>query len=390
MHRFLRVLLALAPALLGASALADCNLGPRPAATLLIPYFEVDLVDPSGRTTLFAVGNAGAGRALAHVVLWTDWGIPTFAFDIHLERDDVQTVNLRDVFAGSLPVTGGPGFTACTDPLTQPPLGPAEQARLVQQHTGAPDDGNLCSGSGRAGAGIATGYVTIDAMNGCSATIRYPTDEVYFAAGGTGLASNDNVLFGDFFHVDGVANFAQGGEAVHIIADAERFGSGGRTFYGRLPLATGLDERAPLPTRHRARYMNGGAFSGGTSLVVWAEPSLFFPEAVPCGDRGDYVDICQGLLLAPFDEHATAGQPNMRGPVTEVAARIEVGGAEMPVAAPFGLLDVANFTTVGCFILPIGVEPLQSWVLPLHRAAGRFSVGLNAIRTADELCPPPP
>ena len=46
-------------------------------ATLLLPYFEVDLSNPSGTTTLFSINNASASAAVAHVTLWTDESIPT-------------------------------------------------------------------------------------------------------------------------------------------------------------------------------------------------------------------------------------------------------------------------------------------------------------------------
>ena len=84
----------------------SCRVANQPAATLLVPYFEVDLNDPDGATTLFSVNNASAKPALARMVLWTDWGVPTLAFDIYLTGYDVQTLNLRDLFTGTLPRTG--------------------------------------------------------------------------------------------------------------------------------------------------------------------------------------------------------------------------------------------------------------------------------------------
>ena len=35
----------------------SCDIGVAPAATLLLPYFEVDLDDPAGETTLFTITN---------------------------------------------------------------------------------------------------------------------------------------------------------------------------------------------------------------------------------------------------------------------------------------------------------------------------------------------
>ncbi len=42
---------------------AVCTLDNRPAATLLLPYFEVDLADPAGLTTLVAINNASASSS---------------------------------------------------------------------------------------------------------------------------------------------------------------------------------------------------------------------------------------------------------------------------------------------------------------------------------------
>jgi len=59
-----RVVLCLV--LVGALALAApmsaviCTIDAVPAATLLLPYFEVDLNNPNGLTTLFSVNNASA------------------------------------------------------------------------------------------------------------------------------------------------------------------------------------------------------------------------------------------------------------------------------------------------------------------------------------------
>src|SRR5262249_6781405 len=82
-----------------------CTLDRVPAATLLLPYFEVDLDRPNGRTTLMSVVNASGQPRLAHVVLWTDLGVPTLTLDLFLTGYDVQTLNLRDLFAGRLPQT---------------------------------------------------------------------------------------------------------------------------------------------------------------------------------------------------------------------------------------------------------------------------------------------
>ncbi|HMB52375.1 MAG TPA: hypothetical protein VKU40_03605, partial [Thermoanaerobaculia bacterium] len=78
-----------------------------PAATLLLPYFEVDLNDTAGVTTLFSVNNASAAPALAHITIWTDLTVPILDFDVYLSGYDVQSFNLRDILVdGILPQTG--------------------------------------------------------------------------------------------------------------------------------------------------------------------------------------------------------------------------------------------------------------------------------------------
>src|SRR6187549_255511 len=80
-----------------------------PAATLLLPYFEVDLANENGVNTLFSINNASATAILAHVVLWTDLSVPTFDFNIYLTGYDVQTISIRDIFHGIVPRTASDG-----------------------------------------------------------------------------------------------------------------------------------------------------------------------------------------------------------------------------------------------------------------------------------------
>src|SRR5260370_36188722 len=107
---------ALCLALLGLLALGGqayaviCTIDDVPAATLLLPYFEVDLNNPNGLTTLFSVNNASATAALVHVVLWSDLSVPVLDFNIYLTGFDVQPVNLRDIIVfGNLPQTASAG-----------------------------------------------------------------------------------------------------------------------------------------------------------------------------------------------------------------------------------------------------------------------------------------
>src|SRR5215208_6832586 len=81
-----------------------------PAATLLLPYFEVDVAHPNGMDTLFSINNAAADAVLAHVTIWTDQSVPAMAFDVYLTGYDVQTLSLRDLFVnGNVPTTASNG-----------------------------------------------------------------------------------------------------------------------------------------------------------------------------------------------------------------------------------------------------------------------------------------
>src|SRR5215210_2015844 len=77
----------------------SCDISVVPAATLLLPYFEVDLTDRAGETTLFTITNASPMEQVAHITLWTDFGFPVIDFNVYLTGYDVQGLNLYDVIA---------------------------------------------------------------------------------------------------------------------------------------------------------------------------------------------------------------------------------------------------------------------------------------------------
>ena len=73
----LLLLLLLATSALGASPSTvnnddSCDVRVGPAATLLLPYFEVDLQN-GDQTTLFTITNVSRYSQIAHVTIWTDW-----------------------------------------------------------------------------------------------------------------------------------------------------------------------------------------------------------------------------------------------------------------------------------------------------------------------------
>ena len=192
-----------------------CAIDDAPAATLLLPYFEVDLNSADGINTLFSINNASATAVLAHVVLWSDLSVPTFDFNIYLTGYDVQTVSIRDIFNGTVPRTASVGqdpgdaispkgdfsqdinFASCAGQLPPPAVPASFVTHLRASHTGT-FSAILNGCAGRAfGDNIARGYITVDTVNNC--TLRFPGDAGYFLSGGTGDATNQNVLWGDYF-----------------------------------------------------------------------------------------------------------------------------------------------------------------------------------------------
>src|ERR1700736_88604 len=102
----LGIVLAAFLTLAAPAAAVICTIDAVPAATLLLPYFEVDLNNPNGLTTLFSVNNASATAILVHVVVWSDLSVPVLDFNIYLTGYDVQSVNLRDIIVnGNIPQT---------------------------------------------------------------------------------------------------------------------------------------------------------------------------------------------------------------------------------------------------------------------------------------------
>ncbi len=407
---------------LGSNAFgAVCTIDAVPAATLLLPYFEVDLDrcgSADGFTTLFSINNASDEPVVAHVTLWTDFSVPSLDFDVYLTGYDVQTINLRDVFCnGILPVTadldddpadtispqgplsGDVVYPNCTAfPFPTPALDATLLGHIQGWHTGnaSPVFGS-CAGAPY-GDNVARGYITIDVVNQCS--LQFPGEPGYFADGGTGVASNLNVLWGDYFYVDDVNNFAQGDTLVHIEADENTFNNVGQyTFYGRYVGFATTDDREPLATTHAVRYIMGGTFDGGTELVVWRDSKDTSPSfsGYACGGAPPWFPLNAADVVA-FDEAELPA--NLCVPTGSIVspplgedptcfpletARYHLTSPTVPGADPvsppfnFGWLYLnLNHYFPDATLDPTG-GPAQSYVSAIMSAMGRFSVGFQAV-----------
>jgi len=342
------------------AAAETCTLDVVPAATLLLPYFEVQLQNPAGRTTLMSINNASDRAELARVVLWTDLGVPTLAFDVYLTGYDVQTINFRDLFAGKLPRTApadedrngdisprGPlsqdaSFPGCSDelPPADLPASFVENLRLAHQGLSSPLFEGKCAAQGF-DDGIARGYATVDVVRRCSQLT--PADAGYF--GPDGVAAHDNVLWGDFFLIDPQHDLAQGENLVRIESDPARF-AGRPTFYARYVDSSGADGREPLPTVWGLRFINGGVFSTGTEALYWRD-SRVRGKPFPCGLPPVWYPLrAEDGRTVLFDEQETVNvlacffpQPPpgfCRHPLSAESGRVQVTAPGFPTPFSFG------------------------------------------------------
>jgi hypothetical protein len=380
----------------------NCRVGNQPAATFLIPYFEVDLGHPGGANTLFSVNNASAKPEIARVVLWTDWGVPTLAFDVYLTGYDVQTLNVRDLFAGRVPTTGPSSsnvglassssvtFAGCGGNVSSgvagesAPVPDVDVAFLKAAHTGrtiAKGTPAKCMGSPNADANLVTGYITVDAVNRCTprsvgTPVNTPAHPLYFAAHGAGLASDANVLWGDYYYVNSDLNQASSQTAVAVVADPDFFHSGDYTFYGRYVGFDSRDDRVPLSSLYYVRYADGGTFSGGTDLVVWRDDRRAEVSPLDCGTQPSWAPLGEQQLVV-FDEEENPKVIDKSNAFPLATQKVHVGGASLPVSQPFGFLALDLWHQNGTHA--------QGWVGAMMTSDGRFGTGHEAVRV-DDMC----
>lgn len=371
-----------------------CAVDSVPAASLLLPYFEVDLDAADGKTTLMSIANARPEPTLAKVTLWTDLAVPTVSFDLYLTGFDVETLNLRDLFAygrvpGDPPVPAGPlslsntSFEGCEFPGTTMIAGSLLLA-LQNAHLGKPSllFGGQCAAASL-GDRLARGFVTVDVVERCR--VLLPGQEGYF--GPEGIVGYDNVLWGDFFYVDPSENYAQGDSLVRLEASQERFGPGAHTFYGFLLGDSGADAREPLPFSWSTRSLNGGLFGGGTDLLVWRSPHQAM-TAFDCQEFFGYP-----LPLLPTSEVWAFDEEENVELVYPIPGIIDpppppIDSEAFPFAAnrrPLGDLFFTPSFDFGWLALDLRgridyAEPdprSQAWVGAAYSAGGRFSIGLG-------------
>jgi hypothetical protein len=374
----------------------SCDIAVLPAATLLLPYFEVDVDEPGGETTLFTVTNVTNLERIAHVTLWTDRSYPVLDFNLYLTGYDVQAINLYDVLARGVigsadfrpegrgkfsdpnPTIDRSGCAALPDTVAAPDISRVLRAFL----DGASDTCDAIGGRHER----AVGYATIDVVRTCDS--RTPDDPLYWRE----VAAFDNVLTGDYQQLNGRENMAQGGPLVHIRAIPEggtarerrshpsRWDAGfERTFYSRYqsPASPRLDGRQPLPSTFAARWISEPSAGFATSLKIWREGNT--GPGAECSDyaREAKLDVAE---LVAFDESENA---------------VSAGGGllrELPATSRTAVTDTDVFPPVpaapgGWMYLNLDESrrdgfASQGWVISSMRAEDRFSTDIDAVALA--------
>ena len=276
----------------GASAIT-CTTDQRPAATLLIPYFQASF-NPDGTIlgtgasaldTLITIGNASSAPMLAHVNVFSERSELVLDFNIALTGFDIQSFSIASVLRGNLPVTpinqshvpevkdsnqvtisgdvcqrnasapvypnpGGYLRVRPTSPATgldntlatvAYPAGPFASAFLFQvlDSLDTTADSFTCGGVNGVIANPIHGYITIDHANYCN--LSNPSDPAYYTNDAIGMENN---LWGDYIFTNGAGLGTMGFPAVAIEADASLSDTtaapttltgvpGRRTFYRR-------------------------------------------------------------------------------------------------------------------------------------------------------------
>jgi hypothetical protein len=386
----------------------SCDIKVTPAATLLLPYFEVDLTNSGGETTLFTVTNVTALPRIARITIWTDWAFPVLTFNVFLTGYDVQSINLSDVIVrGRIAEPGTSSLTAVgrrsSDNDANPLLDVSSCGRLavevppaiLRDLQAALTIGRTSScGTARVGAvhTNAIGYLTVDVVQNCES--RLPIDPGYFR----GDLLYDNALIGDYQQVSSVQNFAQANAMVHIRAIPEGGFTGSaattfrRTFYSRLQAGGTADRRQPLPSTFAAHWISGGRGDFQTSFKIWREGTT--GATAGCAVSANASPMVE---IVRFDEAEnptifTVGCPIPTCPNVPITfPSVSRVPSTSPLFPPNSTSDVAGWMYLNldnkARQTPLDAAS-QNWVVVSMRAEGRYSGDFDATALGNGCSPP--
>jgi len=257
------VLVALFAVANSASAVT-CTVDQRPAATLLVPWFQVTFnPDGSPQTatsaslqpaldTIVTIGNASAAPTIAHVSVFNERSVLVLDFNVALTGFDIQAMRMSEILRGNLPSTPiTTSHVSVANDVCQrnsaAAVYPTGFLRVRPNSPTTPEDNTLATalyptpaftqggsfqlntldsldtsadslGCTAAPDGVITGlihgYMTIDMVNYCN--LSNPSDPLYYANDAIG---NENNLWGEviFTSSTGIPTF--GASTVNIESD---------------------------------------------------------------------------------------------------------------------------------------------------------------------------
>jgi len=411
---------AATPRTIATANAASCDIGTYAAATLLLPYFEVDFNAPSTEavTTVFTIVNTSKNPQVARVTIWTDLGFPACYFNVFLTGYDVQLIPMYELIArGNFPYTtsavGHGPSSAATNPHFNTEIwcdrvggsvGPNFVRRLQKMLTTGERDEPGC----RVGMQHehAVGYVTVDVVNSCAIdsplTDAYWKEDILF----------DNVLTGDYQRINPnttTGNYAGGNPLVHIRAVPEGGMAGSApntplpyTFYDRYTPrnARHIDRRQPLPATFAARFINGGPGGFNTSYAIWRE-GVVGPETSECPYEANAKLRLFTPMIVRFDEHENSvvstgcGEEGCVYPTTGATSAMS---SASPVLPPPASSDLAGWIWIN---LDNGAgaqrdgpystrRASQNWIVVQMYAEGRYGVDFDATSIVNGCTASPP
>ena len=293
MKKTLMTCLAIAAlfAVAGSASAITCTIDQRPAATLLVPYFEATFgpeLNPVGtgesaRDTLVTICNASSAPMIAHVNVFNELTQLVLDFNIALTGFDCHSMSMSRILSGFLPatpilknhtvddedacqrnpdagvyspptVTGEYLRIAPADADTATPLDNTLATTLYPQPSWPANSAFACDlldsldetdDSSGCDGGVdcdienpIRGYLVIDHANYCN--LSNPSDALYYSRDAIGMENN---LFGEVIFTAGSGLPTMGGSTVNIEADPSLAGDVDtdiRTFYHRYVGADGL------------------------------------------------------------------------------------------------------------------------------------------------------
>jgi hypothetical protein len=363
MKKTLMTCLAIATlfAIAGSASAITCTIDQRPAATLLVPYFEATFnpdgtplgIGPDARDTLVTICNASSAPMLAHVNVFNDRSFLVLDFNVALTGFDCQSMSMARVLQGFLPATpvtsahATSANDACQRNLSAG-VYPGAYLRIRPVDTATPLDNSLATTlypqpAWPAGSDFAKGvldsldvtadslgcdpgtvdgtitnpihgYIVIDHANYCN--LSNPSDFNYYLRDAIGMENN---LFGEVIYTSGSGLPTFGMSTVNIEADPSLSGDVNtdiRTFYHRYvqtdvlcspgncskfvtnPWNEGIgDQREPLGLKYAARWFNAGGIT--SNLNVWRASSGSLTDLLD----GGLCDAVEPVVtLSFFDE----------------------------------------------------------------------------------------